>query len=71
MTLTSNEAQLLAIVCREVLDILNLPEEAPRVKCVQIRDIIDSWVTANDLEVEDVKKQGGFYVIEIKKEGET
>jgi hypothetical protein len=66
MTLTSNEARLLVIICREVLDILDLPEDASQVKCVQIRDLIDSWVTANDLELQAVKRKGGVYVIEIK-----
>jgi len=71
MTIKSQEArQLLAIICREVLDILDLPDESSMTKCLDIRDLIDSWVTANDLDVGAVKRQSGLYMIEMNKEGD-
>lgn len=69
MTINSQEArQLLAIICQEVLDILDLPEDAPRVKCVEIRDLIDSWVSANSLNIGAVQKQEGVYLIGLSME---
>jgi hypothetical protein len=69
MPLTSNETRLLAIICKEVLDILDSPDESSMTKCLDIHDLIDSWVTANNLELQAVKRQGGVYTIKIK-EGE-
>jgi hypothetical protein len=65
----SNWKDTAAIICREVLDILD-SNETNYVKCDEIRDLINSWVTVNNLNVENVQRDGNVYMLQIEEEKE-
>ena len=69
MTMNEDTQQTLALICQEVLDTLNDTNETPQKKCDDIRDNINSWISANNLPVAHVERCGNFYAIKIKKEG--
>ena len=53
----------LTIICREVLDVIDTAEGTPSQVKAEVRSLILSWVNANKLNIEAVKRIDGAYVV--------